>query len=137
MKSRKSRTRRRTRRAVAVVEFAVCLPMLMVLFVGMIECCSMIFLKQSLAVAAYEGMHVALKPDATIGDVQQTCDDILTQRGVRNASVVLDPVDLSSIDPGAYFTLRVSAPAGANSLMPIRFFGSKELVASATMMKEI
>ena len=43
-----------------MVEFAVCLPMLMVLMLGSIEATSAIFLKQSLVAAAYEGVREAV-----------------------------------------------------------------------------
>ena len=40
-----------------------------VLVIGTIEACSMIFLKQSLAVAAYEGARTAIVPGTTQADV--------------------------------------------------------------------
>ena len=54
-----------SRSGVAAVEFAVCLPVLVVLILGSIECCSMIFLRQSLAIVAYEGLRVAVKPETS------------------------------------------------------------------------
>ena len=53
--SKQCKRHRRTRRAVAAVEFAVCLPVIIMLVFGAIEASSFIFLKQSLNVAAYEG----------------------------------------------------------------------------------
>ncbi len=64
MRYRPARPRPR-RQGVAAAEFAVCLPMLVLALLGMLDCCSMIFLKQSLAVAAYEGAHTALQVAAT------------------------------------------------------------------------
>ncbi len=68
------------RRGVAAAEFAVCLPVMVLLVLGMVETCSMVFLKQSLAVAAYEGAHTAVKPGATSADVRAVCDNILRDR---------------------------------------------------------
>jgi len=51
---------RGSRRAVAASELAVCLPILVLLVLAMIESCTMIFLKQSLTVSAYEGIRKAI-----------------------------------------------------------------------------
>lgn len=125
------------RRGVAAVEFAVCLPMLILLFVGMIEACTMIFLKQSLSVAAYEGIHTGLLSNATAADIQTTCNAILTQRRVVGGQVVVTPSNLTTVQPGEYFTVRVSAPTTGNSFLPLRFFGNVNLAAEATMLKEL
>ena len=45
--------KRQSRRAAAVVELAVCLPLLFTIFFGSIEACNVIFLKQAVTAAAY------------------------------------------------------------------------------------
>ena len=105
-----NRKRPDRRSGVAAVELAVCLPILLLLFVGMIETCTMIFLKQSLAIAAYEGMHTALEAEADAADVEATCNTILTQRRVTGSNVVCDPGNFETLAPGSFFTVRVSAP---------------------------
>ena len=47
----------------------------------------MVFLKQSLAVAAYEGVRTAIDPSATADSVQTACDQILADRHVAGAKV--------------------------------------------------
>lgn len=125
------------RSGVAAVELAVCLPILLLLFVGMIEACTMIFLKQSLSIAAYEGMHTALQAEKTAADVEAACDAILTQRRVTGSSVVCDPGNFENLTPGTFFTVRVSAPTTGNSLLPLHFFGNVDLTAEVTMLKEL
>lgn len=125
------------RRGAAATEFAVCLPVLILLLLGTIECCSMIFLKQALAVAAYEAGHTALMPDATAADAQLTGDAMLADRNVRSGTVQLVPGNLASVAEGDYFEVRVSAPADANQILPLSFFGGQQLSASAFFMKEI
>lgn|GEM_PF-2733391 len=51
----------RHRSGLAATEFAVCLPILLAIVIGTIEACSMVYLKQSLSVAAYEGARAALR----------------------------------------------------------------------------
>ncbi|QDU88162.1 TadE-like protein [Pirellulimonas nuda] len=125
------------RRGIAATEFAVCLPVLMLLLLGMLEACSMIFIKQSLASAAYEGAHTAVAPGATATDVRRACLDLLTDRRVRGASVSVLPGDPLGVPEGQFMEVHVSAGTDANSLLPLRFFRGRTLTASASMMKEI
>lgn len=136
--AKKPSSRRRTqRRGVAATEFAICLPLLLLLLLGTIECCSMIFLKQTLAIAAYEGGHKALMPAASVADATKTCNDILTARNVKSATVQIIPGDLDQVAEGDYFEVRVSAPTDDNRVVPLSFFGGQTLSASAFYMKEI
>lgn len=124
------------RRGVAASELAVCLPVLVLLVLAMIESCTMIFLKQSLTVSAYEGIRTALKPAAVTSDVRTSSDGVLTDRRVQGGSIVITPANWETLTPGQYVTVTVSAPADRNSVIPGSFFRGRTLTASATMMKE-
>jgi hypothetical protein len=121
---------------VAASELAVCLPVLVLLVLAMIESCTMIFLKQSLTVAAYEGVRTSIEPNAVAADVQTKCQDVLEDRRVQQPQVVITPANFETLAPGAYVTVTVSAPADRNSILPGNFFRGRTLAASATMMKE-
>lgn len=125
------------RRGVAAAEFAVCLPVIVLLLLGMIETCSMVFLKQSLAVAAYEGAHMAVKPGATAGDVRTTCQNILADRQVNGARIEISPASVADTPAGDYMTIRITAPSDRNRVLPLRFFRGTELESAAVVMKEI
>ncbi len=129
--------RHNVRRGVAATEFAVCLPVIVLLVLGMIECCTMIFLKQSLTVAAYEGVRTALEDKAVGTDVRRSSQQILTQRRVQAGAITVNPADIPSTPVGQYITVTVSAPADRNSVIPGSFFRGRTLSASATMMKEL
>ncbi|TWT77328.1 TadE-like protein [Posidoniimonas polymericola] len=135
--TRSHRPRPTTRRGVAAAEFAVCLPMLLLLLLGMLECCTMIFLKQSLAVAAYEGAHTALSPGATDADVQTVCAGILTDRRVNGGATQILPGPLAGIAEGEYVRVQVTAATDANAILPARFFRGRQLQSTAVMMKEL
>ena len=133
----RARPARAIRRGAAAVEFAICLPVMVLLVLSLIETCTMAFLKQSLTVAAYEGAHTALLPEATAADVRANCEQILQDRRVKSGTVEVTPRDLPRLPEGQYFEVRVSAPSDANGVLPARFFRGKILVGSAVMMKEI
>jgi hypothetical protein len=127
----------RRRRGLAVAELAVCLPVLVLVTLAMIETCTMIFLKQSLAVAAYEGAHTALAPGSTTADVRAVCDGILADRRVQGATVTLVPARIESVPEGSFFEIRVSAPTDRNAVLPGKFFRGMTLTSSAEFMNEM
>ena len=102
---------------------------------GSIEACSMIFVKQSLHIAAYEGIRHAVRYDATEQNVLDRCQQILDERGVENATIELTPNTPDTVERGNELTLRISAPVLDNSLLRLRFFDG-QLQAEATMVKE-
>ena len=125
------------RSGVAAAEFAVCLPVLVLLMLGVIETTTMVFLKQSLAVAAYEGAHVGVLPDATAQDVADTCLEILADRRVNSATIQVTPSDIRALEPGDYFEVRVSAPTNPNAILPLSYFQNLTLTSYTMVMKEI
>lgn len=124
------------RRGIAAMEFAVCLPILLVLIVGTIEACSMVYLKQTLTVAAYEGIRASVKANATTADVTAACNQILTARKVRNATISVLPSDFDRQPAQTWITVRVETTGGDNSVISGWFYDTLVLDGEATMMKE-
>lgn len=128
--------RRRRTRGVAAAELAVCLPVVALLVVATIEACSTVFLKQSITVAAYEGVRTALVDGATDADVRATCDQILRDRRVRGAEIRLNPSNIASLEPGRFLDVTITAPCGENSIVPNTFYRGRNVTATASMMIE-
>lgn len=120
----------------AVAELAICLPAIVLLVMGAIECCTMIFVKQSLHVTAYEGVRVAIKRDSEDVDVMNRCNRILQERSIVQPQITITPADIQVVPRGAPIEVSVSAPCSDNSPLSLRFFGGSNLVATATMIKE-
>jgi hypothetical protein len=123
------------RQGAAVVEFAVCLPVLITLVLGAIECCSMIFLDQSLNVVAYEGIRTAIKSGANAGDGRSRALQVIAERKLQQTQVTFSPANPEDADRGTPITIRVTAPCQANSVMGLSFF-SGSLETTAFMIKE-
>lgn len=126
----------RKRFGVAAAELAVCLPVIVLLVVATVEACSMVFVKQSLTVAAYEGVRTALVKGATAADVQTTCDQILLDRNINGGTVTVTPTNFQTLPPGEYVDVTVSAPCDLNTIVPNGFYRGKNLSATASMMIE-
>ncbi|TWT86058.1 TadE/TadG family type IV pilus assembly protein [Neorhodopirellula pilleata] len=132
----KSQLRPSDRRGIAAVELAICAPVLILLSVALIELGSLIFVKQSLAIAAYEGAHHGVQPAATATEAIAAAQEILDQRRIQGAQISVIPGDLPRIPAGDLFTVRVTAPSNSNSIAIFRLFTATQLEAEAVVMKE-
>lgn len=128
--------RRRNARGVAATELAVCLPIIVLMVLATIEACSALFLKQSLTVASYEGVRAAIAAGATSTSIQTACNQILTDRKIKGATITITPSNISALKPGDFIDVTVSAPCSSNSLVPATFYRGKSLSAKASMMME-
>ncbi|MEM9409605.1 MAG: TadE family protein [Planctomycetota bacterium] len=131
-----SRSKVRRIRGAAVVELVVSIPLILLLAFAVIELTSLIFVKQSLSIAAYEAAHRAVQPVATAEDAIQIANDILQQRRIQGAVVTVSPNDLSSVPVGDLFTVRITAPSDINSIGFARFIQPATLASDVVVMKE-
>jgi hypothetical protein len=137
-KQRFRRPARRTtsRRAAAVVELAVCLPVIVLITLSTIQGASLLFLKQALVQSAYEGVKVAIRPSATNTEAMLAANLVIRSRRLENVRVNFRPRDIQKVARGEPIQVIITAPADANS--PIRFgpFAGREVSTSAVMIKE-
>lgn len=118
------------------MEFAVCLPVIVLLFLGSIEAASMVFLKESLTVASYEGARTAAKYDSETADVFSKAEAMLSIHDVTGAVVSISPSDIGAASRGDQITVTVSCPCNANALVPLKFFNNKMITVQSTMVRE-
>jgi Flp pilus assembly protein TadG len=136
LKRNHKRREQRTRLGVAATELAVCLPVIVLLVVATVEACSMVFVKQSLTVTAYEGVRTALVKGSTATDVENTCNQILLDRRIDGATVTITPRNIPSLSPGDYVDVTITAPCDQNTIVPNGFYRGRNLSATASMMIE-
>ncbi len=132
-RNRRSRSRRP---GAAVVELAVCLPILFVFVVGTIEASHTIYRKQSLAIAAYEGARVALIAGSNAENVRAQCEKMLAARRIKDAIVQVAPENFETLPVGTFVAVEISAPRKSNGLLPETYFGEDYLQARVEMMRE-
>ena len=136
---RQLRGRRQRRSGVATIEFAVVLPALLALTLGTMDLCSVMFLKESAVLAAYEGARRGVGRGHTNSDVVNRVEEFLGERNITFNSG--DAVTISSPGFGSAETLEnvtvtVSIPTQGNLLIPSSLFGEMDISASVTMRKE-
>ena len=124
------------RGGVAAVEFAVCLPVIVLLVFGAIEASSFIFLKQSLHVAAYEGARSAIRLGADNEAASTSVQNILGSRNVQDFQVAFPNGESGTADRGDEIVVEVSAPTSTNSPLAGQFVTNRLLTARVVMLKE-
>ncbi|MFK7818392.1 MAG: TadE/TadG family type IV pilus assembly protein [Planctomycetaceae bacterium] len=134
--TRDQQTKRTARRGTAAVEFAVCLPVIVMLVFGGIEASSMIFLKQSLNVAAYEGVREAASRSATNESTSARVSEILESRNVEGYRLQLPNRSVEQINRGGKIAIVVTAPSRWNSPIAGRFLKTTTVTARASMVKQ-
>lgn len=124
------------RRAVATVEAAVCLPVLILLVFGAIESSNGIFLKQSMTMAAYEAAKVAASPRGTKALATQRCKDVLAVRDISNFEISFVPNTLSETTAsGTKISVTITVDADAAALGPLWIFEGKKLTKTVQMQR--
>lgn len=134
---RKRRARKSGRRfGAAAVEFAVCLPLIVLVVIGSIEGASLLFLRQALVQSAYEGVKVAIKEDSNNSFVDNIARAVTDGRSLSGVGVETTPADVSSVPRGELITVRITAPVKGNTLIPGGVFTLNQISAQAVMVKE-
>lgn len=116
------------------VEVIICLPLLILLALATLEARSMIYLRQSLKIAAYEAARVAVQPAATESAVQQQAADILQSRRVVDPRLQIDPADLQNLAAGDRVAVSVTAPCVPNSVLRGWFYRGKSVTERVTLL---
>ncbi len=119
-----------------MIEFAICLPVFFLIAMGTIETCRMIYLRQSLKLAAYECARVGIMPGMSPETLQSQCDVILGGRRIRNYQLVCTPANPADLKFGELFKTTVSVSAQENALVGAWFYQNKILSESVSIMAE-
>jgi TadE-like protein len=128
--------RRRFNDGVAIVELAICLPIIVLILLATIEACEMLQLQQSVATTAYEGTRIGIMPGAQASTVQTQCQMLLDDRNISDYTIATNPADLSTADEGDPVTVTVTADCVANSLLGGVFFQGRTISESVVMLAE-
>jgi len=135
-----SESTHRGRRGVAVSELALCLPLFVLVVFSGIETADMVFLKESLKSATYEGGRAGAKWNSTNADITQRVNVLLDAKHVQNATLVIElpgnANDVSQLSRGEIFNISISAPAAENTVGPLKLFAGRTISANTRMVRE-
>ena len=101
-----------------------------------IETCRMIYLRQSLKIAAYECARLAIVPGTTRENVVDQCDLILLGRNINGYQFSCTPTDPNSLTYGDLFKVTIQIAAKDSSIVGTWFYRNKIFTESVTIMAE-
>lgn len=140
IRNNRRKPRQRCKRSgVATIEFALVLPALIALTIGTIDVCSIMFLKESAVLAAYEGARRGVGRGRTNTDVVARVTEFLDERNIQydaGSVVTTSSPGFESAATLQNVTVTVTIPAAGNLLIPSQVFGELDISASVTMRKE-
>jgi Flp pilus assembly protein TadG len=136
----------RSRRGAAALEFAIVAPLLLLIFIGMMEFSRAMTVLGLLANGARSGARAGAITPGTYSDVGTAVQNVLTPVGlaganivvqVNNATVTDDATFATLATPGSTVTVRVSIPYNTISWLPAsRFLSGRTLAEVSVMQKE-
>lgn len=132
-------SKRRTRHArsgAATVELAILLPLLVFIVFGSLEITSRLFLRQTAAVTAYEGVRLAARRTIDAETVRNRCMQLLEDRRVTGATIEITPESTAEVPTGGLIQVRVIIPYAGNTPMAATFPGGSTMRVTASMLRE-
>ncbi len=122
------------RRGAAVVEMAMCLPILILLLFGAYEFARANMIRHAVNAAAYEGARSGIVPGASVADVEASARYILTTVGVRNFRLNVSPSPIRLREKQVRVEIEVSIRD--NTIMPILFNESTRVTGACELRRE-
>lgn len=93
----------------------------------------MLFLKQTLAIAAFEGARLGVVQGSESFNVEAQSQLILTDHAVQGYSISMQPADPRTLSSGDYMRVTVTAPCSPNSLIGGWFYANMTFSESAEL----
>lgn len=125
---------RRTRRGVVTAEFAICAPILFLIFFAALEFSRVNMIRQTVENAVYEGSRRGIVPGATANDCRVAAQNVLNTVRVSGATINVTPPAITQ--DTAQVTVSVTVPVNNNSWVAPLFFKNKTLTNSMTLRRE-
>lgn len=122
------------RRGALTVEFAMCFPLLLLLFFAAFEFSRANMLRQTAENAAYEGARRAIVPGATADDAKKFANKMLAIVGTNGASVDVDPKVIEEDTPEV--TVTVTVPLNGNGFVAPLFLKGRKITSKMTLARE-
>ena len=126
----------RQRTGGALVEFAVCLPLMVLLIFASLEGANLLFVRQAVVQAAYEAAKSVAKPDGTVANARLLGEQVLVARNLGQHQITFIPSDAETAPRGTPVTVQVEVNSNSRDILGIGPFRNLVIQAEAVMAKE-
>ena len=122
------------RRGAVLVEFAMVLPLIVIIAFAMIEISRLMLLQHTADTAAYEGARHAIVPGATPGEAVKAAKELIDANGLRDVIIAVTPDVIVEETP--LVTVRVEVPVSQNSWIAFFSFVTHSVSSEVTLYCE-
>lgn len=123
-----------SRTGAAAVEFALTLPVLLLLLFGGYELSRANMMMHTAEAAAYEGARVGIVPGASADAVRDEAQRVLNTIGVQNATIEIEPANLA--DESDQISVTIEFSFADNSLLVPQFMGTQPFIRTCRLIRE-
>lgn len=130
------RSRHFRRRAIATVELAKVLPVMLIIVFGNLEICQRLMIRQTAAVAAYETARLAARRTTTVIQAKARGEQIMIDRRINGGIVDITPNQLALLPTGSEVQVTVRIPITGNTTVNYLLPTTGEVQIVTTMLRE-
>lgn len=134
MNSNLRRCRLPSRRGASLVEFALVVPIVFILFFAAVEFARVAMIRHTIDNAVYEAARFAMIPGGTAAAAQAEARRLLSIVGVDNPSIEVNPAVINRDTQRV--TVRIAVPVDTNLFVPPQYFAGQSLTREITLRRE-
>ncbi len=127
----------RLRRGAAVVEFAVCLPVVAMIILMCMDSVQVVRTKQALVETVHEMSRVLAVSDVDRQEAERIGHELLEKKGISGATLSFEPIPSADLPRGTTLFVEISAPVAGNCTLISGLFSSRSLEANSTVSREV
>jgi Flp pilus assembly protein TadG len=128
------RSRFPSRRGTTLVEFALVVPIVFILFFAAVEFARVAMIRHTIDNAVYEAARFAMVPGGTAAAAQAEARRLLSIVGVNNPSIEVNPAVINRSTERV--TVRIAVPVDTNLFVPPQYFAGQSLTREITLRRE-
>ena len=126
----------RARSGAAMIELALFLPVFFMITMATVETCRVLYLRQSLSIAAYECARLGIVPGMSRDALDAQSSVILHARNVKGAVLKTTPSNIDSLKYGDTLAVTITVALDENALLGTWFYRGKSVSETTTIMAE-
>lgn len=130
---------RNSSRGQSLLEFALILPVLMLVVMGTLDLGRAVYIRTTISNAAREGAHTAIISSNTNRNIMDAIESRSGGLGIQDSQISINPTNQASRTKGTTVTIGINYPLTPMTPMLAQMLGSSQtltLTASATMVVE-
>lgn len=125
------------RRGAAVVEFAICFPVVALVIIAAMDFTQVLRAKQAVVEVTHETARVVATNEADEDQFRQLAIDMLALKELSSATVTFDPPPSPQTERGTPIAVSISVPIDGNCTLITHYFTSLTLESQSIVSREL